>query len=266
MQRDVAPRLAGTLLQVMHDVLGDDDRRIDEQADRDGQAAERHRVDADAAGAQQESRQRDRERQRERHQQRRSPVAEQDEQHDDDEAGADQDRAADAAKRAADEIGLVVDHPQRDAFGKRLADVGERRTHGRGDGHGVGAELLDDAAAHDFAGEPMSDAAPDGRRLDDVRDVAEHDGDALLDGDDRRPQLVDGLHAADRAHRPLGAALRHESAGRVDVGVLDGVQHLVRASRSARTSASGRAESGTAGDSRRAARPPRRRAPRAAGS
>ena len=100
-QRHVAPRHAGLLLQVMHDVFCDDDGRVDQQADRDGQAAKRHRVDADAAGAQQQSGQRDRQRKRERHQQRGAPVAQQHEQHDDDEAGADQDGAAHAAKRAA---------------------------------------------------------------------------------------------------------------------------------------------------------------------
>ena len=66
MQRDVAPRLAGPLLQVMHDVFGDDDRRVHQQADRDGEPTEGHRVDADAGGAQQKSGQCDRQRQRQR--------------------------------------------------------------------------------------------------------------------------------------------------------------------------------------------------------
>ena len=127
-----------------------------------------------------------------------------------------------------DEIGLVVDHSQRDALRKRLADVDQRRPHGRRDGDGIGAELFDHAAADDFAGQPMGDTAPDGGRLDHVRDVAEHDRDSFLDRDDRRSELVDGLHAADGAHRPFRAALRDESAGRVDVRVLDGVQHFVQ--------------------------------------
>ena len=78
----------------------------------------------------------------------------------------------------------------------------------RGDGHGVGAELLDDARADDFALQAMRDAAPDGGRLADVRDVAEQHRDVTAHRDHRAAQIVNGLGAAERAHGPLDRSLR----------------------------------------------------------
>jgi hypothetical protein len=45
----IAPRTAFAVRDPVHHVLGDDDRRIYEQADCDCEPAERHRVEADLA-------------------------------------------------------------------------------------------------------------------------------------------------------------------------------------------------------------------------
>ena len=266
MQGDLLARRVGPPLQVMEDVLRDDDGGVDEEPDGDGQAAKGHRVDADTGGAQQQPRQGDRQRQRQGDEQGRAPVAKEDEQHDDDQAGADEDGAADAAERRFHEARLVVDHPEGHARRQRPADIGNGLAHGGGDRHRVRAELLHDAAAHHLPRQPVRDAAPDRRRFADVGDVAEHDRDALVNGDDGGAELLDGLHAADRAHGPLGAALHDEAAGRVDVRVLHGVHHLVERHVPGRHPRRDRAGFETGGGSRQAARPRPRPAPRADGS
>ena len=98
-----------------------------------------------------------------------------------------------------------------------------------GDLHRVGAELLDDAGADDLALETVRDAAPHRRGLAHVGDVAEQDRHVAPRRDDRAPQVVDALRAAERAHRPFDRALGDDAARRVHVRFLDGVQHVVEA-------------------------------------
>jgi hypothetical protein len=139
------------------DVLGDDDRRVDEQADRDREAPSvivLSRSPRARAGRPQ----RDRERKSKRDQQRRAQVAEQCEQHATTRPRREH-RAADAAERRADELRLVVDDAQLDAAREARADLAERRADRRRRPHRVGAELLDHAAAHHLAAQPMRDAA-----------------------------------------------------------------------------------------------------------
>ena len=226
-QRDLMPRHAGTLLQMMDDVFGDDNRRIDQKTHGNGEPAQRHGVDADAPGAQQQSGERDGQREREGHQQRGAPVPEEDEQDDHNEARSDQNRATDAAKGAVDQIRLVVDHPQRHTFRQRRTNVVERLANGQRHGDGVRSELLHDAAADDLSGKSVRHATTHRRRFDDVGNIAQRDRYALFHGHDRGSQLVDRLNATHRAYRPLGAALRDEAPRAVDVGVFDGMQHFV---------------------------------------
>ena len=103
-----------------------------------------------------------------------------------------------------------------------------------GDGHGIRAELLDDAGADDLALEPVRDAAPDRRGLANVGDVAEQDGHVPPRRDHGAPQVVDALRATERAHRPFDRALGDDAARRVHVRFLDGVHHLVQADASRR--------------------------------
>ena len=78
-----ADRLGAVLAGVAmhHDVLDDDDRVVDDQADRGGQTAERHQVEALAERAQHDERHRERRRNHQAGDERRAPVAQ--EQHHD---------------------------------------------------------------------------------------------------------------------------------------------------------------------------------------
>ncbi len=90
----LVPRVA--LFDARDDAFGDDDRVVDDEADRDRETTERHEVEGDAKPVHDGERRE----QRERHRQRG------------DEAGAqvaDQDRVAHARQRLFDERGLVVD-------------------------------------------------------------------------------------------------------------------------------------------------------------
>ena len=107
--------------QPMQDVLDHDDRGIDQQADGDRQAAQRHRVQPDAERLQQQPGQRNRQRNRERHDQRGANVAEQHQNDEHDEHAAEHHRAADAAKRRRHELRLVVDDAKLDALRQRRA-------------------------------------------------------------------------------------------------------------------------------------------------
>jgi len=118
------------------------DRGIDQQAHRDRQAAERHRVEPDVQTVQQNAGEGDRQRDGQRHDHRGACIAEQREEHDHDEHGAQQHGAPDAAERRADEGRLVVDDPQHHAFGQRALDIGHGCSHALGDLHRVRAELL----------------------------------------------------------------------------------------------------------------------------
>ena len=143
------------------------------------------------------------------------------------EHGADQHGAADAAERRLDQLRLVVDDAQLHALRQvsRSSAIAARMPAATCDR--VGAELLDDPAADDLAGEPVRDAAAHRRRLAHVGDVAEQHRRAAAHRDDRLAQLLDGRRAAQRAHRPLHLPLRHEAAGRVDVRAPRRVHDLV---------------------------------------
>ena len=77
-------------VQVALDVLDRHDRLVDEDADREREAAERHQVERLAEHLQDQDRGQDRERNRQRDDQRRAPVAEEEQDHHRGQAGGDQ--------------------------------------------------------------------------------------------------------------------------------------------------------------------------------
>ena len=99
---------AAALRQAPMDVLDHDHRIVDDQADGHRHAAHRHQVDRLAEQPHEEERRDDGQRQRAGGHQRQPPVAQEHEQHEHREAGADQDRVADVGDRALDELGEVV--------------------------------------------------------------------------------------------------------------------------------------------------------------
>ena len=84
--------------QPVQDVLHHDDRGVDQEADGDGQAAERHRVQTDAERPQEQPRKRDGQRNGERHDERGSDVAQEHQNHEHDEDTAEHHGAADTAQ------------------------------------------------------------------------------------------------------------------------------------------------------------------------
>ena len=85
------------------------------------------------------------------------------------------------------------------------------------DGHGIRAELLDDAGADDLAFEAVRHAASHRRGLANVGDVAEQDRHIPLRRDHRAPQVLDALRAAECAHGPFDGALGDNATRRVHV-------------------------------------------------
>ena len=144
-----------------------------------------------------DARERDRERQRERDEQRRAQIAEQREQHDARRAPRRASTARPTPPSATPTSSrLVVDDAQlaRPAGAPaRISAIAARTPAATVDG--VGAELLDDAAAHDLAAQPVRDAAPHRGRLAHVGDVAEQDRRAAAHRDHGGAQVLDGVRA-----------------------------------------------------------------------
>ena len=118
----IASRATLPGVAVHHDVLDHDDRIVDHQADRGGQTAERHQVEALAEQAQHDERHGERRRNHQAGDERRAPVAQ--EQHHDQrrEHEADDHRVAHARDRVVDEVRLIVERLQLDALRQLLAD------------------------------------------------------------------------------------------------------------------------------------------------
>ena len=142
----VRAALAG--VAVHHDVLDDDDRVVDHEADRGREAAERHQVEALAHHAQRDEGDRERRRNHQAGDERRAPVAQ--EQHHDErrQHEADQHGVAHARDRIVDEVRLVVERLQIDALRQLLADrldLGVDRVRDR---DGVAVRLTEDVQEH----------------------------------------------------------------------------------------------------------------------
>ena len=115
------------LFEVVVDVLDRNRRIVDENADREREAAERHHVDRFAGRGQRGDGGENRERNRDRDDERRAPAAEKDQDH---QAG--QRRRDDAFEdnridRRIDERRLIVDGVQLEARGQGLPDLGKQR-------------------------------------------------------------------------------------------------------------------------------------------
>ena len=105
------------LAQAAHDVLDVDDRVVDEHADRDREAAERHRVERVAEVVEHERRGDQRQRNRDERDQRGAHVAQEREQHDEHDHGREREAVAQIAERALDEVrGPVQRRIDRDAL------------------------------------------------------------------------------------------------------------------------------------------------------
>ena len=101
--------LSPGLPEALEDVLDVDDRVVDEGADRDGDAAEAHRIDGQAQEAEGEEGDDDGEGDRDQRDQGRAPVHQEDEEDEDDEDAAFEEGFLHVADRAVDEARLAED-------------------------------------------------------------------------------------------------------------------------------------------------------------
>ena len=211
----------------MNHVLHEDDRGVDEQADRDRETAQSHRVETDARPLQKEAGKSDRNGNRERDEKSGAQIAEQREQDQDDEERAEQHRAPDSTQRRIDEIGLVVHDPQAHTLRQRLTDLPDGVPDPGRYADRIGAELLDDATADDLAAESMRDPSPNRRGLPDLRHVPEEHRRRAANGDHGVPEVLHGPGTPDGAHRPLHRPLSEDPSRRIDVRPFDGVENVV---------------------------------------
>ncbi len=167
-------RVRALELPVAEDALGHHHCVVDQQPDRQQHAHHRQDVEREA----EEVHGRDGDQQRERHgeadDQRGRPVAQEQEQHDQREPGADQPGVPELAERAADALGLVLQHDDVDALQLRqLALLLHRCDDALGDVDDVGAGRLEDVEADARAAVQV--AADRQLRSDEthVRDVAQ---------------------------------------------------------------------------------------------
>ena len=120
---------AGAVLpQPAKDVLDVDDRVVDQLADRDRQAAQRHRVDRQPEPLEHQRRDDDRQRDRRQRDERRAEVQQEQEQHDHHQDRAVAQRLGDVADRGLDEVGLAEQHAAARLMpgGQALLQLGQR--------------------------------------------------------------------------------------------------------------------------------------------
>ena len=193
-------------MQMALDVLDRHDRLVDQDADRERQAAERHQVERLAEHLQHQDRGQDRERNRQRDDQRRAPVAEEEQHHHRGQAGGDQRLDDDALHRRLDEHRLVEQ--------RRHLDVGgQDRLHPRQDRAQVGddverrrAAVLQHREQHAARAVLADDVGLRREAVAHVGDVAQVGGRAAAGLHRQVVQAGDRLGRAVHAHRVLGRA------------------------------------------------------------
>ena len=182
---DGGQNVLAMLLHVAVDVLDRDGRVVDQNADRQRQAAERHDVDGLAEHGQRGQRTEHGQRDRNRDDQGRAPAAEKDEDHQSGERGRDQSFAHDRGDGRFDELGLVSDEGQVDPGREGRFDRRQARLDAVDDvERGCGADLED---RHQDALAPveLNDIGLRRRAVMDVGDVA-HEHDRAVDHLDRQ--------------------------------------------------------------------------------
>ena len=115
------------MLHVTHDVLAHDDRIVDEDADGERQAEQRHRVQREAAGEHGDERRDHRHRQRQAGDDRRAPRVEEQEHREHREERAFDERGLDAFDRVRHARARVAHDVQRHAGRQRLLDARRAR-------------------------------------------------------------------------------------------------------------------------------------------
>ena len=210
--------------EVARDVLDHDDRLVDQDADRQGQAAERHRVERAAGEVERRQRAKDRHRDRGQHDQAAAHTA-QEQQHDqDDQDAADQRRPGDAADRVADQHRLVHDDVHAEVvrlwieFADALQDALRTRLDFIDDRERIGAGLAVDRDVDLAAAVDANDVGLDLIGVLHLGDIAEEHRTVLVDAQRRVVELGDLLH-----HR----VAQDQVVGLADLGVAGWYEYVL---------------------------------------
>ncbi len=216
--------------QAPDDVLDHDDGVVDQHAQRDGDAAQRHGVDGAAHRIDRDQGGDHRNRNGGERHHGRAPGGQEDEDDDRDEDQPLDQRLDHIADRALDEVGLTEYfgfqlHPGRQG----ALDVCEDRVQLLGQGQGVGARLLLDGEDHGGAAVEGSGAALEPLADPDVADVARQHGQAALLADHDLAEFLGRGGPTDALDQQFLAVLHHDARRPVGARGLHGGDDVVHA-------------------------------------
>ena len=210
------------LLDESERVLRDDDARIHEHANRDGDAGEAHDVGGDPGVVHAQERHQDGERQRKGDDQDRPEVHQEDDVRQRHERDLLDQRRAQRADRLLDQVRAVVERHDRDARREARRNLRDARFHGVDDVLRVDAGSCDDDAADGFL-RPFHERGDPERVADlDVRHLLDVDRDAVRAADDDPLDVVDGRDQPDASHDQPGAVRLEHVAADIQVAGADG--------------------------------------------
>ena len=217
------------LLDESERVLRHHDARIDEHANRDGDAGEAHDVGGDPGVVHAQERHQDGERQRKRDDQDRAEVHQEDHVRQRDERDLLDQRRPQRADRLLDQVRAVVERHDRDARRQAWCNLRDARFDGIDDNLRVDAGPRDDDAADGFLCPLHERGDPEGVADLDVRHLLDVDRHAVRAADDDPLDVVDGRDQADAAHDQPGAVRLEHVAANIQVAGADGRHHRAQA-------------------------------------
>ncbi len=186
------------LFEMIGDALDRHRPLVDQDADRETEAAQRHDVERVAGGAQEDDRKQHGERDRGRDDQRRAPRAQEEQDHQRGQHGGDHAFADDAVDRGADEQRLIADRGYLELRRQRLLERGQLALHARDDRQRRGLAVLEHGHQRRTVPVDMDDILLRRRAVADMGDVAHVDGRAvhrldrqIVERIDRRRRVVE---------------------------------------------------------------------------
>lgn len=210
------------------DVLDLDGRIVDEHADRERQAAQRHHVDGLAGDVQREDRRQDGERNRDDHDQHAPSRAEEDQHHQRHQHRRDHGLAHHVGKRAADETRLIERQGHVHALRRRRQDVGDRALDAVDHRQRRRRRVLDDHQVGRAGAVHPHHVRLHLVGVGDRRHVAERHRNAVDHPQRQAVEVLDALRTPVQLHAVLAVADLHRARGDDDVGRRQRVRHLLR--------------------------------------
>ncbi len=199
--REQAPEPPLAFGKAAQAILDDDHRRIDDEPEIE--RAETHQIAGDAVLHHAGDRQQHGERNDRGRDQRGPEIAEQQEQHQDDEQRAFEQVRLHRLNGAFDQVGAIVDRPRHDARRQRARGHFQLGGNGARDGAAVLADQHQRGTEHDFPPVLRGGAGAQLLADADVRDIGDGDGNRVPRGDDDPFQIIDGGRLSRHAHEIL---------------------------------------------------------------